>query len=78
MSTLKFSVGTPMIVQSMVIYYGTAQAFGINLDRTLAAIFIVSINTVSGSAHENAFQTTKSSHGMANPVKQPAFRSETK
>ena len=37
--------GTPMIVQSMVIYYGTAQAFGINLDRTLAAIFIVSINT---------------------------------
>ena len=34
-----------MIVQSMVIYYGTAQAFGINLDRTLAAIFIVSINT---------------------------------
>lgn len=37
--------GTPMIVQSMVIYYGTAQAFGINIDRTLAAIFIVSINT---------------------------------
>lgn len=37
--------GTPMIVQSMVIYYGTAQAFGINLDRMLAAIFIVSINT---------------------------------
>ncbi len=34
-----------MIVQSMVIYYGTAQAFGLNLDRTLAAIFIVSINT---------------------------------
>lgn len=37
--------GTPMIVQSMVIYYGTAQAFGLNIDRTLAAIFIVSINT---------------------------------
>ncbi|MGT2846112.1 ABC transporter substrate-binding protein/permease [Streptococcus massiliensis] len=37
--------GTPMIVQSMVIYYGTAQAFGISLDRTWAAIFIVSINT---------------------------------
>ena len=37
--------GTPMIVQSMVIYYGTAQAFGINIDRSLAAIFIVSINT---------------------------------
>ena len=34
-----------MIVQSMVIYYGTAQAFAINIDRTLAAIFIVSINT---------------------------------
>lgn len=37
--------GTPMIVQAMVIYYGTAQAFGISLDRTIAAIFIVSINT---------------------------------
>ena len=37
--------GTPMIVQSMVIYYGTAQAFGISIDRTAAAIFIVSINT---------------------------------
>ncbi|MFP9086105.1 ABC transporter substrate-binding protein/permease [Streptococcus equi] len=37
--------GTPMIVQSMVIYYGTAQAFGISIDRTLAAIVIVSINT---------------------------------
>lgn len=41
----EFFRGTPMIVQAMVIYYGTAQAFGINLDRTLAAIFIVSINT---------------------------------
>ena len=37
--------GTPMIVQAMVIYYGTAQAFGISIDRTIAAIFIVSINT---------------------------------
>lgn len=37
--------GTPMIVQSMVIYYGLAQAFGINLDRTLAAVLIVAINT---------------------------------
>lgn len=37
--------GTPMIVQAMVIYYGSALAFGINLDKTAAAIFIVSINT---------------------------------
>ena len=37
--------GTPMIVQSMVIYYGIAQAYGISIDRTLAAIVIVSINT---------------------------------
>lgn len=37
--------GTPMIVQSMVIYYGTAQAFGVSIDRTIAAIFIISINT---------------------------------
>ena len=26
--------GTPMIVQSMVIFYGSAQAFNISLDRT--------------------------------------------
>ncbi|MDR3156302.1 MAG: ABC transporter substrate-binding protein/permease [Lactobacillales bacterium] len=37
--------GTPMIVQAMVIYYGTAQAFNLNLERTFAALLIVSINT---------------------------------
>jgi putative lysine transport system permease protein len=37
--------GTPMIVQAMVLYYGTALAFGLNLDRTIAALLIVSINT---------------------------------
>ena len=34
-----------MIVQAMVIYYGSALAFGIDMDRIVAAIFIVSINT---------------------------------
>ena len=42
---IAFFRGTPMIVQSMVIYYGSAQALGIHLDLTVAAIFIVSINT---------------------------------
>ncbi|CUX42789.1 Inner membrane amino-acid ABC transporter permease protein YecS [Clostridium sp. C105KSO13] len=37
--------GTPMIVQSAVIYYGTALLFGFDLNRTAAALFIVSINT---------------------------------
>ncbi|OJG17331.1 amino acid ABC transporter permease [Enterococcus canis] len=37
--------GTPMIVQAAVIYYGLAQLFSIDLDRTAAALFIVSINT---------------------------------
>ena len=37
--------GTPMIVQAMVIYYGSALAFGIDMNRLYAAIFIVSINT---------------------------------
>ncbi|MGI6686398.1 MAG: amino acid ABC transporter permease [Bacillota bacterium] len=37
--------GTPMIVQAMVIYYGSALAFGLDIDRLAAAIFIVSINT---------------------------------
>lgn len=37
--------GTPMIVQAMVIYYGSALAFGMDIDRLFAAVFIVSINT---------------------------------
>lgn len=37
--------GTPMIVQAMVIYYGSALAFNINMNSTAAAFFIVSINT---------------------------------
>lgn len=37
--------GTPMIVQAMVIYYGSALAFGIDMNRMYAAILIVSINT---------------------------------
>ena len=42
---IEFFRGTPMIVQAMVIFYGSALAFGIDMDRTTAAIFIVSINT---------------------------------
>ena len=42
---IEFFRGTPMIVQAMVIYYGSALAFGINMNRLFAAIFIVSINT---------------------------------
>lgn len=42
---IEFFRGTPMIVQSMVIYYGLAQAFDIQLNKIVAAIFIVSINT---------------------------------
>lgn len=34
-----------MIVQAMVIYYGSAAALGIDIDRIVAALFIVSINT---------------------------------
>lgn len=37
--------GTPMIVQAMVIYYGSKMAFDIDMDKLTAAIFIVSINT---------------------------------
>lgn len=37
--------GTPMIVQSMVIYYGSSQILGINMNAISAALFIVSINT---------------------------------
>lgn len=37
--------GTPMIVQAMVIYYGSKQAFNIDKSPLFAGIFIVSINT---------------------------------
>lgn len=37
--------GTPMIVQAMVIFYGMAWVFGIELPRIFAGFFIVSINT---------------------------------
>ncbi len=40
-----FFRGTPMMVQAMVIYYGVASQFGIEINRIYAAIFIVSINT---------------------------------
>lgn len=42
---VEFFRGTPMIVQAMVIYYGSLMAFNIDMNRTFAAIFIVSINT---------------------------------
>lgn len=42
---IEFFRGTPMIVQAMVIFYGSALAFGLDMDRVVAAIFIVSINT---------------------------------
>ncbi|EKN67931.1 amino acid ABC transporter membrane protein, PAAT family [Schinkia azotoformans MEV2011] len=42
---IEFFRGTPMIVQAMVIYYGSALALGVDMDRVAAAIFIVSINT---------------------------------
>jgi putative lysine transport system permease protein len=37
--------GTPMMVQAAVIYYGIAQFWHVNLNRTIAALVIVSINT---------------------------------
>ncbi len=37
--------GTPMMVQAAVIYYGIAQFWHLNLNRTVAALVIVSINT---------------------------------
>lgn len=42
---IEFFRGTPMIVQAMVIYYGSALAFNIDMNVVVAAIIIVSINT---------------------------------
>ena len=37
--------GTPMIVQAMVIYYGSLMLFNIDMNKMFAGIFIISINT---------------------------------
>jgi len=37
--------GTPMIVQAMVIYYGLAEGFGLDIPNFTAGIIVVSINT---------------------------------
>lgn len=37
--------GTPMIVQAMVIFYGSMQYLNISMNRTTAAILVISINT---------------------------------
>nr|WP_319487652.1 amino acid ABC transporter permease [uncultured Caproiciproducens sp.] len=37
--------GTPMIVQAMVLYYGSKQMFGVDMTAMFAGFFIVSINT---------------------------------
>jgi len=42
---IEFFRGTPMIVQAMVIYYGSALAFNIDMNRMSAALLIVSVNT---------------------------------
>ncbi len=42
---IEFFRGTPMIVQAMVFYYGSALAFGFDMDPIAAALIIVSINT---------------------------------
>lgn len=42
---IEFFRGTPMIVQAMVIYYGSAQFLGMDINKIVAALFIVSINT---------------------------------
>lgn len=42
---VEFFRGTPMIVQAMVIYYGSQMALGIDMNPTVAALLIVSINT---------------------------------
>ncbi len=42
---IEYFRGTPMIVQAMVIFYGSALLFDIHMNRFVAAILIVSINT---------------------------------
>lgn len=42
---IEFFRGTPMIVQAMVIYYGSALAFNMDMNVLLAAVIVVSINT---------------------------------
>lgn len=42
---IEFFRGTPMIVQAMVIFYGSAAAFGWQMNPIIAGVVIVAINT---------------------------------
>lgn len=42
---VEFFRGTPMIVQSMVIFYGAMEVFGIDMSPLAAGLLVVSINT---------------------------------
>ena len=42
---IEFFRGTPMIVQAMVLYYGSMEMFGIDMSAMFAGFFVVSINT---------------------------------
>lgn len=42
---VEFFRGTPMIVQAMVIYYGSMELFNIDMSPFIAGLFVVSINT---------------------------------
>ena len=42
---VEFFRGTPMMVQAMFIYYGSAYLFNINMSMWFATFFVVSINT---------------------------------
>lgn len=42
---VEFFRGTPMIVQAMVIYYGSMQLFNIDMSPFIAGLLVVSINT---------------------------------
>lgn len=42
---VEFFRGTPMIVQAMVIYYGSMQLFNIDMSPFVAGLLVVSINT---------------------------------
>ena len=50
---VEFFRGTPMMVQAMFIYYGSAYLFNINMSMWFAAFFVVSINTGAYMALRN-------------------------
>ncbi|QOX63335.1 amino acid ABC transporter permease [Anoxybacterium hadale] len=66
--------GTPMMVQAMVVYYGSDALFGLNLNPILAGYIVVSVNTGAYMAETVRGGIMSVSNGQIEAAKALGFR----